>query len=113
MGWEKRPGWKDGLDEKTSGRDLRDAAGGGNGDVNHVRYGPPWACRKRLRSEGCCEFVSALGRTGTVSDSPAARQVACPHSCEARVKGTAVCGRCFVGKREDSLPCPCQAVVKP
>lgn len=59
MGLEKRPEWKDGLDEKTSGKDLQDDDD--HHHVNPVRYGPTWAQSKRLRSEGCCEFFSALG----------------------------------------------------
>ena len=43
MGLEKRPEWKDGLDEKTSGKDLQDDD---DDDVNPVRYGPTWANRK-------------------------------------------------------------------
>lgn len=49
------------------------------------------------------------GRTGTVSDSPAARQVACPHSCEARVKGTALsAAAALLGKGRT----PCGVLVK-
>lgn len=44
MGLEKRPEWKDGLDEKTSGKDLQDDDD--HHHVNPVRYGPTWVNRK-------------------------------------------------------------------
>lgn len=40
--WIRRSGWKNGLNEKTSGKDLQDDDhdDDDNDDVNHVRDGP-------------------------------------------------------------------------
>lgn len=48
MGWDRRPEWKDGSGEKTSGKDLEDNDNETNNDgVYHVRYGPTWPLEKR------------------------------------------------------------------
>lgn len=46
MGLERKPGWKDGLNEKTSGKDLQDDDDNNNDNVSHIRYGPTWAHRE-------------------------------------------------------------------
>lgn len=90
MGWEKRPGWKYGLDEKTSGKDLQDDAGDGNSDVNHAEV-RAIGLSERLRSEGCCEFFPALKPNWDCERFPCCKTSGLStHSCEARVKGTAV-----------------------
>lgn len=51
---------------------------------------PPGLIQKSETSRDCCEFLPALGLSWGCERSPCARQVACPHSCGAREKGTAL-----------------------
>lgn len=92
VGLERRPEWKDALDEETSGKDLQDNEDGpGSDDVKIMHGTADRGLSRSVRPAGIARSSSRLrGWTGTASDSPAARQVACPRSCEAGVKGTAL-----------------------
>lgn len=84
VGLERRPGWKDGLDEKTCRIMMMIIM------MMLVMYRAdrPRPNEKTETSRDCCEFL-APAELG-LNDSAAARQVVCPHSREARVKGTAL-----------------------
>lgn len=52
-GLESRPEWEDGLDERTSGKDLQDDDGSNNDGVSHVRYGRPGPMEKSETGRQC------------------------------------------------------------
>lgn len=53
-GLERRPEWEDGLDERTSGKDLQDNDDDPNNDgVCHVRYGRPGPVERSENSREC------------------------------------------------------------
>lgn len=101
---ERRFGWKDWA--KTCRIIMMMIA------VMLILYGTdrPGLMEKTETSRHFCEFFLApaeLGGTG--SDSPAARQVDCPHACEARVKGTALSAAAALLEKGRT---PCGVLVK-